>query len=212
MNSAFQKNAVILFQGDSVTDCGWNRNDPNSLGGGYVMLTAAWLSALYPQQSLKFFNRGISGNRTQDLLSRWDRDCIALKPDWVSIFIGINNTWRRYDANDPTPVEQFEREYRTILQRTTQALKTRLVLCEPFVLPYPEDRNAWREDLDPKIAVVHTLAKEFNAVLVPLDRILNEACRRQSPAYWAADGVHPTLAGHALIAQSWIECVQAAGR
>lgn len=208
MATPFKKNRKILFQGDSITDSGRKRDNPDSLGAGYAKLAAAWLMALYPELDLQFINRGIGGNRTQDLVKRWDRDCIDLQPDWLSIMIGINNTWRRYDRDDPTPVERFEEEYRTILDRTKRETRARIVLIEPFVLPHPEDRKTWREDLDPKIEVVNRLADEFGALRIPLDKIFAEACRRREPAYWAADGVHPTLAGHAFIAQTWIRYVE----
>jgi len=207
MSVPFKQNDLVLFQGDSVTDCGRSREDDNGLGSGYAMLTSAWLSASYPEYRLRLVNRGISGNRTRDLLTRWEQDCIALQPNWVSILIGINNTWRRYDSNDPTPTERFEQEYRQLLEWTKRETSAKIVLCEPFVLPYPEDRITWRDDLDPKLAVVRKLAEEYADVLVPLDVILEQAATRQAPAYWAADGVHPTLAGHALIAQSWIKYV-----
>ncbi len=208
MTNLFQKHDVILFQGDSITDCGRNRSDLASLGSGYAMLTAAWLSALCPQKQLTFINRGISGNRVKDLVQRWDRDCLALKPDWVSIMIGINDTWRRYDSHDPTTTAEYEEGYRLILERIKQNLDAKIVLCEPFLLPYPEDRKAWREDLDPKIAVVRKLAQAYDALLVPLDEIFTDAFSPPAPTYWAGDGVHPTLAGHALIAQSWVKYVK----
>jgi acyl-CoA thioesterase-1 len=208
MATPFKKNQKILFQGDSITDAGRKRDDAHSLGGGYAKLAAGWLMALYPELGLRFINRGISGNRTKDLLKRWEADCLAIQPDILTIMIGINNTWRRYDRNDPTPVEQFEDEYRQILDRTKKETGARIVLIEPFVLPHPEDRKTWREDLDPKIEVVNRLAKEFGALLIPLDAIFAEACKRQQPAYWAPDGVHPTLAGHAFIAQTWIRYVE----
>ena len=158
---------------------------------------------------MRFVNRGISGNRVKDLRARWDKDCIDLKPDWVSILIGINDTWRRYDSNDPTSVDSFEADYRHILERVKNELDAGLIICEPFVLPFPEDRNAWREDLDPKIAVVRKLAREFEAIFIPLDGILAAASAVREPAFWAADGVHPTPQGHALIAQAWLKAVGA---
>jgi lysophospholipase L1-like esterase len=84
-----------------------------------------------------------------------------------------------------------------------------LILLEPFVLPVPVDRVRWREDLDPKIAVVRQLAREFHAILVPLDGIFAQASAQREPAFWAGDGVHPSNAGHALIAQSWLRAVKA---
>lgn len=204
-----EDNAVVLFQGDSITDAGRSRQDDSDLGRGYAYLAASWFSARYPEKRVRFLNRGISGNRAVDLQARWQADCLALKPAWVSIMIGINDTWRRYDSNNPTSLETYENAYRDILERTRTRLSARLILCEPFVLPVPQDRVHWREDLDPRIDAVRRLAREFEAVLVPLDGIFAAAACRREPAYWAADGVHPSPAGHALIAQNWLKALGA---
>jgi lysophospholipase L1-like esterase len=200
-------NARILFQGDSITDAGRSRDNDAQLGGGYANFIAAWLSARHPELNLTFLNRGISGNRIYDLESRWDDDCIALQPDWVSILIGINDTWRRYDSNVPSPVEEFEACYRRLLERTVNETPARLILLEPFVLPTPPDRVAWREDLDPRIDAIRRVARDYQALYVPFDGLFAAACTRQAPAFWAGDGVHPTQAGHALMAQAWIQAV-----
>ncbi|SHF49039.1 Lysophospholipase L1 [Caldanaerobius fijiensis DSM 17918] len=200
---------LVLFQGDSITDAGRNRNDINDLGLGYPMFIASWFSALYPDKNVRFINRGISGDRVRNLKARWQEDCLDLKPDWISILIGINDCWRRYDSNDPTSVEAFESDYRYILDQVKEKLNAKIILCEPFVLPTPEDRVQWREDLDPKIHVVRKLAREYGAIFIPLDGIMAQACARKEPAFWAADGVHPTPAGHALIAQAWLKAVGA---
>jgi acyl-CoA thioesterase I len=202
-------NAVVLFQGDSITDAGRGREDDGNLGQGYVNMIAAWFAALHSAQNVRFLNRGISGNRAKDLAARWQADAVNLRPDWISIMIGINDTWRRFDAGDPTPVEQYAAAYRSLLESTRRHLDARLVLCEPFVLPTPPDRRAWREDLDPKIHVARDLAREFGAILVPLDGLFAAAATQRDPAFWAADGVHPTQAGHALIAQAWLRAVGA---
>jgi acyl-CoA thioesterase-1 len=207
MAALIEDYARVLFQGDSVTDCGRIREEPQDLGKGYAMFVASWFSAKHPEKRVEFFNRGIGGDRTSDLVRRWEEDCLALKPDMVSILIGINNTWRRYDKSDPTSVDRFEEEYRAILDSTTKALKTKLILCEPFLLPVTLDQKKWREDLDPKIEVVHKLAREYDAILVPLDRLFQDACTKREAAYWAPDGVHPSLPGHALIAQAWLKHV-----
>lgn len=200
---------IVLFQGDSITDSGRSWDDPNSMGSGYPMLAGAFFQARYPESGVQFLNRGISGNRVCDLKARWQQDCIDLEPTVVTILIGVNDTWRRYDSNSPTSTEQFEADYRDILMQTREILCGHIVMMEPFVLPYPEDRKAWREDLDPKIHVVRALAREFEAVLIPLDGLFAQAATRREPEYWAADGVHPTAAGHALIAQAWLEAVEA---
>ena len=205
----FQKNDIILFQGDSITDCGRNYADASSLGVGYALMAGARLGLQYAEQNLTFLNRGISGNRAVDLQERWERDCLALKPTWVSIYIGINDTWRRYESGQETTTAEFESSYRDLIERTKQHLDAKLVLVEPFVLPVPEDRKGWRQDLDPKIHVVRELAREYGAVLVPLDGLFAAASVKAEPAYWAADGVHPSPAGHALIADAWMKAVGA---
>lgn len=209
MSLLIEDQAVVLFQGDSITDCGRDRGNGANLGQGYAMMAAAWFSALYPEKHVRFLNRGISGNRVKDLRARWQADCLDLQPAWVSILVGINDTWRRYDHGDPTSTEDYEAAYRAILQAVRDRLGARLVLCEPFLLPVPADRMLWREDLDPKIDVVRRLAGEFGAVLVPLDGVFAAAAARREPEFWAPDGVHPTLAGHALIARAWLQAVGA---
>jgi len=204
-----QHNDIVLFQGDSITDCGRSRENSNDLGLGYPQLISAWFSYKHPDKRVRFINRGISGNRVTDLQERWQEDCIELKPTVVSIYIGINDTWRRYDSGNPMSVEQYEAGYRDILDRTKEQLDARLIMLEPFVLPYPEDRKSWREDLDPKINVVRELAREYGAALIPLDGLFAQASTRAESEYWAGDGVHPSPAGHALIADAWLKTVQA---
>ena len=202
----FQPAQTILFQGDSITDAGRNREDAKGLGGGYAMMAASRMQAMNPGLGLTFLNKGISGNRAIDLAGRWQEDCLALKPDWVSILIGVNDCWRRYDGNDPTSAEVFEKHYRDILERS-KSQGIGIIICEPFILPCPPDRAAWREDLDPKIHVARKLAREFDAVFVPFDGMFASRSILQPPAFWAGDGVHPTLPGHALMASEWIDAV-----
>jgi len=209
MPAIIEDNALVLFQGDSITDAGRSREDDSQLGGGYANMAAAWFSAAHPQKHVRFVNRGVGGNRAKDLKARWTADCIDLKPTWVSILVGINDTWRRYDSNDATPAESFQADYHHILSRTRDELGARLIICEPFLLPIPQDRRTWREDLDPKIDIARTLADQFQAVYVALDGIFAEAAARREPAFWAPDGVHPTQAGHALIARAWLSAVGA---
>lgn len=200
-------NQTVLFQGDSITDAG-RMESSDGMGFGYANLIAAWFSALYPEKHVRFINKGISGNRVVDLAQRWQKDCLDLKPDWVSILIGINDTWRRYDSNDPTSAEIYETGYRGILQQVA-ATGARIIVCEPFVLPVPADRVAWRVDLDPKIDAARRLAREFQAIYVPFDGIFAASSTHVDPAFWAEDGVHPSLSGHALMAQSWLRAVKA---
>jgi lysophospholipase L1-like esterase len=207
----FKNNQLILFQGDSITDCGRRKLDPSTLGNGYVRIIAERLNALLPDHNLKYLNRGVSGNRTSDLIVRWDADCISIQPDWVSLLAGVNNTWRRYDSNIISSIKDFTHEYRLLLERTRNETNARIVLCEPFLLHVSKERETWREDLQLKIEAVRALAEEYRTILVPLDMKFQEACSLHPPEYWAGDGVHPSDAGHELIAQTWIEAVTRAG-
>ncbi len=209
MHPLFHTGDIVLFQGDSITDAGRYREDPTHMGYGYAMQAASWFHARYPEMDVRFLNHGISGNRAVDLVARWQEDCLELRPSWVSLLIGINDTWRRYDSNEPTSTRDFEDAYHQLLERTVTTLNARLILCEPFVLPVPVDREGWREDLDPKIAVVRKLARAYNALYVPFDGVFAQAATRREPAFWAEDGVHPTNAGHALMAQTWLRTVGA---
>ena len=203
----FKENDLILFTGDSITDCGRNRNDLKSLGDGYVNMVAGKLGLHHPELNLRFRNTGISGDRTCDLLARWDRDCIALQPDWISILAGINNTWRRYDSNDPTPDDVFESEYRALLTRVRNETAARIVIGSPLLVHVDAGIGRMREDLDPKIGIIRKLADEFEAIWVDFDAAFVSAQQRHIPSYWAEDGVHPSTAGHALMAETWLGIV-----
>jgi lysophospholipase L1-like esterase len=191
----------LLFQGDSITDAGRDRDDGSSLGDGYVGLIAGNLAAAGSGHQV--LNRGIGGNRVADLRARWQQDTLDLKPGLLSVMIGINDTWRRYDSNEITTIEDYERDYRLILEQA-RSIGTRLVLIEPFLVPVVDEQWAWREDLDGRIQVVRRLAAEFDAALLAADGLLNQAAREAGgPAAIARDGVHLTPAGHACLATAW---------
>lgn len=189
-----------VFIGDSVTDCGRENLPP--YGDGYVseIAKAGRLAG-------SIINVGTSGHRLVDLQARWDRDVLTHQPTTVSINIGINDTWRRYDDNDPTDVSDFERNYRDVLDRTLQKSAVKLVLCEPFLLPVAPEMVEWREDLDPKLDVVHRLAREYRTVLVPFDQHLAALAQQMPMTAIAEDGIHPTFFGHQEMAELWLHCV-----
>ncbi len=122
--------------------------------------------------------------------------------------IGINDTWRRYDSGVSSDIDAFERTYERLLQRVRQETSARVILMEPFVAPVTADQLNWREDLDPRIQAVRRVARAFGAYYVPLDGMFAAASAHREPAFWASDGVHPTAAGHALIAQQWLRTLQ----
>ena len=209
MKNILKPYSTVLFQGDSVTDCGRNKETGTDLGQGYPAKIAAVWENLFPSSGIHFINRGISGNRVADLLSRYEKDFRDLKPDLISILIGINDTWRRYDKNDPTDARVFGERYRTLLTGLKKDLPhAAILIIEPFLLGSKPERNLWREDLDPKIQVIRGLAKEYADFYLPLDGILTRyAVEGTSEIDMAADGVHPTPLGHGIIASEWIRCL-----
>jgi lysophospholipase L1-like esterase len=199
---------TILFQGDSITDCGRSREvtDPNvALGNGYASLLAADLLAARPADALRIFNRGISGNRIVDLDARIKSDVINLRPDVLSILIGVNDTWHEFGSKNGVAIAKYARVYRAFLEEVRAALPAiRLILCEPFVLPCGVVTADWVPDVAQRRAVVRELATAFDAVLVPFQSTFDAATAEAVPTYWAGDGVHPTPAGHRRMANAWL--------
>lgn len=206
--------SVILFQGDSITDAGRGRgqeqhaNHAGALGRGYAFLAAAQLLAENPGANLQIYNRGISGNKVFQLADRWDKDCIALKPDLVSILIGVNDIWHGLDGRYDGTVETYRTDYQALLERTRRELpQAKLVVCEPFVLRCGAVNDKWFPEFDGYRAAARDLATEFDTVFVPFQSMFDEAVTQAPPNYWAGDGVHPTMAGAALMARTWLDTV-----
>lgn len=203
---------IILFQGDSITDVGRDRNatGPNTgLGGGYALFITAQLRAERPAAGLQFFNRGISGNRIVDLYARIKSDTINLKPNILSVLIGVNDTWHEFGSQNGVAVPKFERVYRDFLTEVRAALPAiKFVLCEPFVLPVGVVTKDWIAEMDQRRAVVKKLAGEFSAQFVPFQTLFDNAVKHAPPDYWAGDGVHPSAAGHMRMAQLWLQEVE----
>ena len=202
----FPKGSRVLFQGDSITDGNRGRSaDPNHiLGHGYCFIIAAKFGAGYASRNLTFINRGISGNTVNDLAQRWKTDTLDLKPDLLSILIGINDT-------DRLPPDEFERVYDRLLTDARAANpKLRLVLCEPFTLPTGGKKNdweKWRAAVKQRQNVVAKLALKHHAALVHFQKVFDDACQRAPAEHWMWDGIHPTYSGHQLMADEWIRTV-----
>ncbi|MBN9155122.1 MAG: SGNH/GDSL hydrolase family protein [Microbacterium sp.] len=194
---------TIVFAGDSITDAG-RREDPDGLGDGYVRIIAERLE----ESGYRVVNAGISGDRAVDLRARWSEDVQAHEPDVLSVLVGVNDTWRRYDSADATSAEEFRAVYDELLT-SMAGTGASIVLMEPFLLPVTDAMHAWRtDDLDDKIAVVRALAEKHGATLIGLDGLLTDAAGERGPEAVASDGVHPTPYGHALIADAWIAAAE----
>jgi acyl-CoA thioesterase I len=203
----------VVFIGDSITDGGWEAS-ASGLGSGYVAMVAGRLFRDYPEMQFTVTNRGVSGNKLGDLVGRAKADVIGADPPptVVSILIGINDVWSVFeeDGGESTPPAKFYEDYTRLCRKIVDKLDARLVILEPFCLPVEPVTADWRTELDPKIQVVRQIAADFAAPLVPLDGVFAAACSTALPEYWTEDGVHPSLAGHQLIADSWLEAVRRA--
>jgi len=199
--AAFTPGARILFQGDSITDGNRGRSaDPNHiLGHGYVFIIAAKYGAAFPDLKLDFINRGVSGNTVLDLEKRWQKDTLDLKPDVLSILIGVN------DSGRGVKLDQYEQVYDKLITQTKAANpKIKLVLCAPFVKP----TGKINEDIRKRQEIVSKLAKKHGAALVHFQPVFDEAAKRAPADYWIWDNVHPTYRGHQLMADEWERVVR----
>lgn len=209
--------SVILFQGDSITDTRRSRetadtpNIQSTLGNGYAWLAASQILVDQPESGLKIYNRGISGNKVPDLDARWQVDCIDLKPNLLSILIGVNDIWHRKNGKYDGTLEVYESGYRALLNRTKEALpNTTLVICEPFVLKCGAIDDSWFPEFDGYRAVARKLSEEFKTIFVPFQTAFDRAIAYAEPKHWAGDGVHPSATGAALMAHEWRKAVDAA--
>ena len=203
---------VILIQGDSITDAGRDKksataNDFNALGRGYANMIAFGLLGEHASLGLKCYNRGISGHKVPDLQARWQADTIDLKPAVLSILIGVNDIWHKLNGKYDGTVADYETGFTQLLADTRAALPdTKLVICEPFVLRCGAINDTWFPEFDQRRAVAKRVAKAAGATWVPFQTMFDDAISESTPPeYWAGDGVHPTMAGHALMAETWLE-------
>jgi len=213
--SLFGKGDTVLFQGDSITDAGREKekelpNNPASFGHGYAFLAASFLLNALPEKQLEIYNRGISGNKVYQLADRWQKDCLDLKPDVLSILIGVNDYWHKRNGKYDGTIEIYENDYRALLNRTKDALPgIKLVLCEPYyLLNTSAVDETWVEPMKQYQAVAKKMADEFDALWVPYQKVYDEAIKHAPATYWSHDGVHPAMPGAQLMAEAWLQVVK----
>lgn len=209
------KGQTILFQGDSITDAGRDKGDmgfntPKALGTGYAMLAGASLLEKFASHDLKIYNKGISGNKVFQLADRWEKDCLEIKPDILSILIGVNDIWHKLNGQYDGTVEIYRNDYITLLERTKKALPDiKLVICEPFaVRGVKAVDDKWYPEFYEYQKAAREIAARFNAAFIPFQSIFDEAGKRADGAFWTRDGVHPSLAGAQLMAHAWLKIVK----
>lgn len=219
---------TILFQGDSITDCGRVRNKEKNilekwrnkilkkthLGGGYPALVSSELSSVCPDE-YEFYNRGVSGDRVPDVYARIVRDIIKIRPDYLSILVGVNDVWHGLDFNNGTGAERYERVYNLLIEEIKAELPDiKIMILEPFVLEGPATANRkgqpqryerFRGEVIEMAKIAESVADKHSLKFVPLQEILDEAATKCKPADLLSDGVHPTAKGHKLIKKEWIK-------
>ena len=212
---SLRKEDVILFQGDSITDAGRNRdekafNNTRGLGNGYALLAASKLLHEHADKSLQIANRGISGNKVYQLAERWEEDCLNLKPAVLSILIGVNDFWHTLNGNYNGTIETYRNDLNALLHRTKEKLPdVELIMGEPFAVKGVKAvDHTWFPAFDEYRNVAREAAQQFQAVFIPYQNIFDKAARTAPGVYWTHDGVHPSLAGSQLMAEAWLKAVE----
>jgi lysophospholipase L1-like esterase len=210
------KGDVILFQGDSITDARRKRTDleankTSGFGTGYVLLAASALMARYPELGLQIYNRGVSGNKVFQLADRWQADCLDLKPNVLSILVGVNDFWHTLVNGYTGTIQTYRDDYKALLDRTRKALPdVKLIIGEPYAIPGVKAVDEkWFPAFYDYQAAAKEIAAAYGAVFIPYQQVYDKALHTAPGGYWTEDGVHPSLAGAQLMADAWMETVEA---
>lgn len=206
------KDLKILFQGDSITDAGRDRerhdaNDNRALGSGYVKEIASHLLGEHPTKNLKIYNKGISGHKVFQLADRWEEDCMKIAPDVLSLMIGVNDYWHTLSHDYKGTVNTYSEDLNALLERTKKALPNlKIIMLEPFsVAGGTAITNEWSINFTPYRIAAKSIAEKFGATLIETHTIFQKALQIAPVNYWCPDGVHPSIAGAHLMAEAWIE-------
>jgi len=210
------QDAVILFQGDSITDAGRKKdnmdaNSPSAMGTGYAFMAASDLLLQHAGKNLKIYNKGISGNKVHQLAARWENDALALKPNVLSILIGVNDFWHTLTNNYTGTIQTYRDDFKQLLDRTKQQLpEVKLIIGEPFAVTGIKSVDAkWYPAFNNYRQAAREIANSYGATFIPYQSVFDKAQKTAPGVYWTHDGVHPSLAGAQLMAQAWLETVKA---
>ena len=205
--------ALVLFQGDSITECGRRKEFDEvlfntGLGEGYVQMIASELLCSKPRDDMRFLNRGISGNRIVDLYARWRIDALNLEPRVLSLLVGVNDVVHEQFYRNGVELDRFNSVYRMLIDWTLEALPdVKLVLMEPFILSISLIVPKLADQVFERGECVRSISRDYDTLFVPLQQLFTD--RRDNPEvrFWLSDGIHPTPAGHRLIADQWLKVV-----
>ena len=195
---------TVLFQGDSITDCGRG----NGLGSGYPLFVTATLNQENPNE-YNFINKGISGNRIVDVYARIKADIINLKPDYMSILIGVNDVWHELsESPNGVDADKFFKIYSMLIEEVKAALPNiKIMILEPFVLEACSTTEYWdffKTEVSKRAEMAKKIAEKYNLPFIPLQAGFDMLATKAPNEYWLGDGVHPTPAGHEYIKSQWI--------
>ena len=210
-----KKDDVILFQGDSITDAGRDRNKemPNNnraFGTGYAYLAGAKILNDLPDLKLSIYNRGISGNKVFQLAERWQKDCLDLKPNLLSILIGVNDYWHQRNGKYDGTAEIYKNDLIKLIQQTKENIPgVKLIICQPFIVRGTSAVDAsWIEPFKEYQDAAKQISDQFSATWVSFQKVFDKAIEVAPPIYWTPDGVHPSMAGCQLMAEAWLRAIQ----
>lgn len=210
-----QPNDIIVFQGDSITDAGRDKKDslynhPPALGNGYVFLASAKILNIFASNNLKVYNRGISGNKVPQLHERWKEDCLDLKPNILSILVGINDYWHKRNGNYEGNAITYKDQYRSLIEATLSTNENiKIIIAEPFAVNNVQHvTDDWLPELTKYQQAAKELSQEFNTLFIPLQKIFDHALKVADGGYWTTDGIHTTLAGAELMAEAWLKTLK----
>jgi len=202
-------NLSIIFTGDSITDAGRLEPAYRPFGYGYVHFVAYRLMAKYPEYNISVINTGISGDTVRDLDYRWEKDCLNHKPDVLSILIGINDIFRQFSSrlDEAVLLDEYQLTYERLLSLVKEKYNCQLILMEPFMFCDEKTNPAYKSLLQ-YIGAVRALAEKFDAVLVPIQELIDKKIKEVPPEKFSDDMVHPYVWAHAWIAQCWLEATK----
>jgi lysophospholipase L1-like esterase len=202
----------LLFIGDSVTDVGRGRPvgvAHDGLGTGYVAMVNTLLNAAYPDQPIRVVNTGTSGDTVLHLKARWQSDVIDLKPDWLSVMIGINDVWRQFDRplcpEQAVQPEEYERTLDALVGTTKPVIKGMVLMTPYFIEPLTSD--AMRARMDQYGKIVLNVAKRHGVIAVDTQAAFDRALQHQHSSALGWDRVHPNPIGHMILARAFLDAV-----
>lgn len=192
-------NTKILFQGDSVTDWYRDKNDELSLGKSYVKDVAKYLK----QYNIVSINKGVSGNKVNDLINRFDNDFKKVNPDYIFLLIGVNDTWHDYPNQKSTKV--FKEEYEYLINQIRNHINVPIILLEPFIIGYNEEITCMKDDLYDKIEEIKKLANKYNCYYISFEEEFNKVITKENYLEYTLEGIHLLEKGYEVMTKKIIE-------